>query len=180
MANDTINKYFITYWTEKSIVNPGDSEIYYKVKSVTLTKGEARGITLSKQQYERWKSGLTPYHYINDDHYIIEDAYIDSDQKNADESAALDSKRESDVYSLWSQYLNYEAVGNVVQAASYKSQSQTKALLLSTEGQKAFIVAQLIYLNNKITVLMGLGEDVTALQNEYDALELEYLGMVTT
>lgn len=173
-------KYFITYWTEKSIVNPGDFETYYKVKSVTQSKGSVSGIALSKQQYERWKTGVTPYHYINDTHYRIEDAYVDSDQKNADESASLDSRKESDVYNLWNQYLNFDSVGNSVQSAYYKSEAQAKALFLTTDGQKAFIVAQLIYLADKITVLTALGEDVTDLENEYDALELDYLGMVTT
>lgn len=173
-------KYFITYWKEKSIVNPGDKETYYKVKSVTQSNGTVSGIALSKQQYERWMAGMTPYHYINDTHYRIEDAYVDTDQKNADELVALDLRKERDVYSLWNQYLNFDSVGNSVQASYFKAEAQAKALFLTIDGQKAFIVTQLIYLANKIAVLTDLGEDVTDLQNEYDALELDYQNIVTT
>lgn len=173
-------KYFITYWPEKSIVNPSDKETYYKVKSVTQSNGTVAGIVLSKQQYERWMAGLTPYHYINDKHYRIEDAYVDTDKKNADESVAFDLRKERDVYSLWNQYLNFDSVGNSVQATYFKAEAQAKALFLTTDGQKAFIVTQLIHLANKIAVLTDLGEDVTDLQNEYDALELDYQNIVTT
>lgn len=174
-------KYYITYWTDKTIVDPISSDVFYKVKSVTeVNSGKSSGIELSKNQYNKWVEGLTPYHYINDSSYRIEDAFVDVEEKNKNEGDALERRKESDVFTIWEQYKNYDAVGNSRLSSELKTEAQDKATLLGVHEQKAFIVAQLAYLRVKIDVLTSLGEDVTDLELEYDKLELDYLGMTTT
>lgn len=174
-------KYYITYWTDKTIVDPISSDVFYKVKSVTEVNSEkSSGIELSKNQYNKWVEGLTAYHYINDTHYRIEDAFVDVEEKNKREGDALERRKESDVFTIWEQYKNYDAVGNLRLSNELKAEAQGKATLLGVNEQKAFIVAQLAYLRVKIDVLTGLGEDVTDLELEYDKLELDYNTLGTT
>lgn len=175
----TTKNYYITYWSEKSIVNPGDSETYYKVKAIKESKSPGSGISLSVDQYNRWVNGLTPYHYINDDHFEIEVAFVDMEQKIADEAAALEAYKGSEVSNLWGFYVNADMVGAIT-AEDYKVAAQAKALLLDVAGQKAFIVEQMRYLSGKISALEDLSQDVTELQNEYSNLILEYETLETT
>ncbi len=174
-------KYYITYWTDKTIVDPISSDVFYKVKSVTEVNSEkSSGIELSKNQYNKWVEGLTAYHYINDSSYRIEDAFVDVEEKNKNEGDALERRKESDVFTIWEQYKNYDAVGNSRLSNELKIEAQDKATLLGVNEQKAFIVAQLAYLRVKIDVLTSLGEDVTDLELEYDKLELDYNALGAT
>lgn len=171
--------YYITYWSEKSIVNPGDSKTYYKVKAIKESSGPGSGISLTVDQYNRWKDGITPYHYINDENFEIEVSFVDMDQKVSDEAAALAAYKENEVSDLWGFYVKNDMVGSAI-AESFKTSARSKAFLLDIPGQKAFIVEQMRYLSGKISALEDLSQDVTELQNEYSNLILEYETLETT
>lgn len=176
----TTKNYYITYWNEKSIINPGDSQTYYKVKAVKESSGSGSGIPLTADQYNRWIQGLTAYHYINDENFDIVDSYVDVIQKSEDDNAAQENFKENEVYVAWGEYIKKDMVGNRVAADEFKGLARSRALQLSIPGQKAFIVEQMRYLSGKISVLEDLHEDVTELQAEYSNLILEYENLETT
>lgn len=181
MAEAPSKIYYIQYYTDKTIVNPANSQTYYKVKLVSYQVGGSPvGKTINEDQYNRWISGLTPFHYINDTHFTIDSSYVDTDSKNQSIADSDAIKIQFDVYNNWDLYLKFDSVGNLERANDFKTLARANANSLNVDGQKSFIIEQMRYLKGKIDVLTDLYQDTTDLDEEYNDLISEYEAFLTT